>query len=66
MQIVLGAVLGGRELIAAGDRAELARRRNITIKPGQGARAILAERAPASVPAPEPGPDSSAAVPVAT
>lgn len=44
MAIVLRAVLGGRELRPAGAGAEVPRRRNITIRPGRGARAVLGER----------------------
>src|SRR4051812_28968321 len=44
MQIVLRAVLGSRDLVGADQGPERASRRNITIKPGRGARAILAER----------------------
>jgi cytochrome P450 len=62
MQIVLRAVLGSRELIAAGEQPEPASRRNITIKPGRGSLAILAER---SAPA-KPEPAISAAVPAAS
>jgi cytochrome P450 len=46
MGIVLRSVLGARELRPGGDGIELARRRNITIRPGRGARAILRERHP--------------------
>ena len=38
MQIVMRAVLSGCELRAAGNGAEHARRRNITVRPGAGAR----------------------------
>jgi cytochrome P450 len=44
MKLVLRTVLGGCELRAGGDRPEVARRRNITIRPGQGGRAVLGER----------------------
>jgi cytochrome P450 len=44
MQIVLAAVLGAREVRPAGEGRERASRRNITIKPERGAKAILAER----------------------
>jgi cytochrome P450 len=62
MQIVLRAVLGSRELIAADEQPERASRRNITIKPGRGSLAILAER---SAPA-RSEPEISAAVPAAS
>jgi hypothetical protein len=42
MKIVLSAVLGECELRAGGDGVELARRRNITIRPAGGAVAVLA------------------------
>ena len=44
MQIVLGAILAHRELIVADGAPEPAQRRNITIKPGRGATAVLGER----------------------
>ena len=62
MQIVLRAVLGSRELIAADEQPEPASRRNITNKPGRGSRAILAKR---SAPA-KSEPEISAAVPAAS
>ena len=43
-KIVLRAVLSAREVGAAGGGREVARRRNITIRPGEGARAVLGER----------------------
>jgi cytochrome P450 len=42
MKIVLRAVLGACEVTAGGDGVELARRRNITIRPAEGAVAVLA------------------------
>jgi cytochrome P450 len=42
MKIVLRAVLSECELSAGGDGVELARRRNITIRPAEGAVAVLA------------------------
>jgi cytochrome P450 family 135 len=48
MQIVLQSVLAACDLRAAGDGFELARRRNITIRPRDGARAVLRERRRAS------------------
>jgi cytochrome P450 len=44
MKLVLRTVLAGCELRAGGDRPEVARRRNITIRPGGGGRAVLSER----------------------
>jgi cytochrome P450 len=49
MKIVLRSLLEACELRATGDGIELARRRNITIRPGAGARAVLRERRPAAV-----------------
>jgi len=51
MKIVMRAVLGACEVRAAADGAEVAKRRNITIRPGGGSRAVLGERVPAAVPA---------------
>jgi cytochrome P450 len=45
MKVVLRAVLSQCELRPAGDGVELAKRRNITIRPGSGARTVLRERA---------------------
>jgi cytochrome P450 len=45
MKLVLCTVLGSCELRAGGTGPELARRRNITIRPGHGGRAVLGERA---------------------
>ena len=45
MKVVLRAVLSQCELRAAGDGVELAKRRNITIRPGGGARTVLERRA---------------------
>jgi cytochrome P450 len=44
MKVVLRAVLGARALLQARSGYELARRRNITIRPGAGARVQLAAR----------------------
>jgi cytochrome P450 len=44
MQIVLRTVLTSRELEPAADGFELVKRRNITIRPKQGAHAVLRER----------------------
>jgi cytochrome P450 len=44
MQIVLGSVLASWELRAPGGALELARRRNITITPGAGARTVIGAR----------------------
>ena len=49
MQIVMRAVLAGCELRPAGNGAEVARRRNITVRPSGGARAVLSERRPVAV-----------------
>jgi cytochrome P450 len=47
MKIVLRAVLGACELRPTGDGIEMARRRNITIRPAGAARTVLATRQPA-------------------
>jgi len=44
MKLVLRAVLRERELVAVGERFELPRRRNITIRPGDGGRVRLPVR----------------------
>jgi cytochrome P450 len=49
MQIVMRTVLTGSDLEPATDGFELARRRNITIRPGGGARVVVRERRPAAV-----------------
>jgi cytochrome P450 len=50
MKVVLPAVLRAYELAATGAGGEPARRRNITVRPGRGARVALAKRrAPAPV-----------------
>jgi cytochrome P450 len=49
MQIVLRSVLGACELRPASDGHELARRRNITIRPAAGARTMLRDRTSVSV-----------------
>jgi cytochrome P450 len=49
MQIVMRAVLGACELLSAADGDERPRRRNITVRPGRGARAALRARRPAPV-----------------
>jgi cytochrome P450 len=46
MQIVLRAVLSQRELRRADDAPELTNRRNITVRPGRGARVVLGDREP--------------------
>ncbi|HEX8688889.1 MAG TPA: cytochrome P450, partial [Solirubrobacterales bacterium] len=51
MKVVLQALLGACALSAAADGVEVARRRNITVRPVAGARAVLADRAAAPVPA---------------
>ncbi len=50
MKIVLRAVLSACELRPAGQSVELAKRRNITIRPAQGALAVLADREPLAAP----------------
>jgi cytochrome P450 len=50
MQIVLRSVLSARELHPASDNLERPSRRNITIRPAQGARAVLRRRAHAPAP----------------
>jgi cytochrome P450 len=52
MQIVLRTVLANRELRPGGEGVEFPKRRNITVRPGRGARAVLVEREPAPVAAP--------------
>jgi cytochrome P450 len=49
MQIVIRAVLTRCELQPARDGAERATRRNITVRPGGGARTTFADRSPAAV-----------------
>ena len=49
MKVVLRSVLGAREIRAPGDGFEVARRRNITIRPAKGAVAVLRERTPVEV-----------------
>lgn len=44
MKVVMRAVLSQCQLRPAGEGVELAKRRNITIRPGGGARAVLRER----------------------
>ena len=44
MKIVLRALLGRRDVAPATPEPERPRRRNITIKPGEGARIVLSER----------------------
>jgi cytochrome P450 len=46
MKLVLRAVLGACELSSAGHDFEVPRRRNITIRPARGAKAVLADRVP--------------------
>ena len=62
MRLVLRAVLQRFELRAAGTGAEAARRRSITLTPGQGARTALAERPTPARGRPSPS-SPSAAVP---
>jgi cytochrome P450 len=49
MKIVLRQALGTLTLQPSGERAEVARRRNITVRPSGGARAVLSERRSAAV-----------------
>jgi cytochrome P450 len=49
MRLVLREILSQCELRATTDGAEVARRRNITVRPGAGARVQLGERKPAAV-----------------
>jgi cytochrome P450 len=44
MKVVLRTLLGACALSAAGEGIEVARRRNITVRPRQGAEAVLADR----------------------
>jgi cytochrome P450 len=50
MKIVLRAVLSTCEVDAVGGSFEPPRRRNITVRPGNGARVVLRNRVPARVP----------------
>jgi cytochrome P450 len=45
MKVVLRSVLGGCEMAAAEPAPETARRRNITVRPGRGSRAIVRRQA---------------------
>jgi cytochrome P450 len=47
MKLVLRTILGTSEIRSAGDGFEVARRRNITIRPARRAVAVLGERIPA-------------------
>jgi len=49
MQIVIRTVLGAFQLQPAADGHERPRRRNITVRPGGGARVLLRERTPAAL-----------------
>jgi cytochrome P450 len=49
MTVVLRALLSSCSLSAAGAGVEVARRRNITVRPVDGSRAVLADRAPVPV-----------------
>jgi len=44
MKVVLRSVLGGCEMVAAEPVAEVPRRRNITVRPGGGSRAVVRAR----------------------
>jgi cytochrome P450 len=50
MRIVLSAVLSAYEVRATGGGAEVARRRNITVRPASGGQVALGSRRPAEVP----------------
>jgi hypothetical protein len=50
MRIVLRAVLSSCEVAPSGDGFEPPRRRNITIRPGRGSRAVLSDRGPVGRP----------------
>lgn len=50
MKLVLRAVLGACRLDSGGRGFEVARRRNITIRPSEGAVAVLTDRAPVAPP----------------
>ena len=47
MKIVLRSVLSACSLSPGLDGPELTRRRNITVRPGEGARTIIRDREPA-------------------
>jgi hypothetical protein len=47
MKLVLRTILGTSEIRSAGGGFEVARRRNITIRPARRAVAVLSERIPA-------------------
>jgi cytochrome P450 len=49
MKVVLSALLTSCELRDAGDRVEVAQRRNITVRPAKGARVSLGVRSPTPV-----------------
>jgi cytochrome P450 len=55
MQIVIRTVLARCELQPTAERSEFPKRRNITIRPGEGARAALRDRRPAHPAAGEDG-----------
>jgi cytochrome P450 len=50
MSVVLRALLGSCSLSAAGGGVEVARRRNITVRPLDGARAVIADRVQSPAP----------------
>ena len=50
MKIVMRAILAACEVRPAADGAEVAKRRNITVRPSAGTATVLKDRVPASVP----------------
>ena len=54
MKIVMSAVLERCELVATGDGPEVAKRRNITVRPAGGTSTVLVDRVPAREPEPVP------------
>jgi cytochrome P450 len=54
MKIVLRRVLAECRIAAGIDGPEMTRRRNITVRPGEGARTVISDREPAAAPAQAP------------
>jgi cytochrome P450 len=54
MKIVLRRVLAECRIAAGIDGPEMTRRRNITVRPGEGARTVISDREPATAPAQAP------------
>jgi cytochrome P450 len=52
MKIVIASVLRAYSVAPVGEGAEVARRRNITIRPARGSRVAIGRRAPVAVPVP--------------